>query len=111
MLDRKEKNCILDKLKDGVSLTADEWMSIMPPSVFARTIENHYDSGIRKGAEDKQNEVICRLLASGIPEEEISVVLRIKMSDVENVASSSKKEIESFSKQLRARRKSHERRL
>ena len=109
MSDDLTKKSVLEKLTEGESLTADEWMGIMPPAMFNRTIQLHYDSGKQRGAEDKQYEVIRRLLAAGMTEDEISVVLRIRESDVEYISANSKKEIDLLAKQLKARRKSRER--
>lgn len=68
----------------------------------------HWDAGIDKGRELEQEEIVCRLLASGMPAEEISVVIKIRIEDVRIIEGNNSKVIADYAKKLKARRKYRE---
>ena len=65
-----------------------------------------YDSeqnGIRK----ERTEAVCRLFASGMTAEEVSVVLCLRQEEIDDIAKWNKDKIVKYSKTLKERKKRH----
>lgn len=84
-------------------------MAIMPPHVCNTMLKNNYEAGQHSGSESKLTEVICRLLASEMSEDEISVTLCNKPDVVSDVLKYKSEVITLYAKQLKGRRKRRER--
>jgi hypothetical protein len=110
MLAFAENKTIMEKVMAGENLTPNEWMTIMPPLKFNEMLNDHYEMGKRSGTDDKRDEVICRLLAAGMSEEEVTVVLCVKADAVSEAVKHRSEIIKTYARQLKARRKSRERR-
>ena len=61
--------------------------SAMPPDRFFDHMKNLQDLAIQCGKDREQEEIVCRLLASGMPVEEIAVVLCIRADAVRIIES------------------------
>jgi len=63
----------------------------------------------KNGREDEREELVCRLIASGMPVDEISVILRIRADEIRAVEHNNANIIiPDYVKKLKARRKSRE---
>ena len=75
-------NSFFDSLKgkspSEVQAAAKELYASMPPDKFLEHISNLRDMAHNNGHEDEREELVCRLLASGMPVEEIAVILNIR---------------------------------
>ena len=100
---------IMEKIKDGERFTPQEWMDIMPPPILEKMLSFNYNAGEKAGSKATLEEAICRLLASGMSAEEISVVLCVN-PDVVNDALQEDERIKTYARQLKSRRKSRENR-
>jgi hypothetical protein len=96
-------------LNAAMSILADpakarEFLASMPFEQINRMFDMHREAGLKYGKEEYQREVICRLLASGMSAEEISVILCVKTELVTDIASRSRELVATYKKQLKGRR-------
>ena len=83
------------------------------PSLVAQLIEKVTEANTRLaregGREQEREELICRLLASGMPAEEISLILKIRVEVIRDIDEYNRSKIADYAKKLKTRRKSRER--
>ena len=77
------------------------------PKVFVEKMLETNERHARKSAQEKEREeVICRLLASGMPAEEISLILKIRIDEIRTIESNNAKEkIPEYARTYKARAK------
>lgn len=81
----------------------------VPMQVFSATLMSSIETATSNGRKDEREELICRLLASGMAVEEISIVLNLRKRDVEIIQKNHARiKIPDYAKKLKQRR---ERRL
>ena len=76
--------------------------------MFSATLMSSIQTATLNGREDEREELVCRLLASGISVEEIAIVLNLRKRDVETIQKSNIKiKIPDYTKRLKQRRERH----
>lgn len=95
---------ILSKLASGDRLNPQDMISMLTPELLERMLKRWGDDGQKSGSATKETEVICRLLASGMPECEIAIVLCAKSNVISDAAKYNKEAIAKYTKQLKGRR-------
>lgn len=81
----------------------------VPMQVFSATLMSSIETATSNCREDEREELICRLLASGMAVEEIPIVLNLRKQDVETIQKNNASiKIPDYAKKLKQRR---ERRL
>lgn len=89
---------------DGTTMSAAEKIASLPPDVIMRMLDTH----ARLAADDAQkkalDDAVCRLLASGMPVEEITTILCIKAEVVVDAEKYNNDLIAKYAKQLKGRR-------
>jgi len=85
-------------------LTAVEKIAQLPPEIVLRTCDSYREYGEARGREEYQQEAICRLLANGMPADEIAIVLCVKADIVKDIASHNRELITKYVGQLKGRR-------
>ena len=103
----KELSTIKTTSKDTLS-GATNWDDMtFSGRMAAKFLNDNTESAILTGRE--REELVCRLLASGMPAEEISVVLNIRVENIRIIESNNKSiAIPDYTKKLKARRKYRE---
>ena len=77
--------------------------------LVARFLNNNTEISVRNGREAEREELVCRLLASGMAVEEISVILNIRIENIRIMESNNAKIlIPEYDKTLKSRRKYRE---
>ena len=84
--------------------SVDKLMSSLTPELLTRMLNIESDAGKRVGESEKESEVVCRLFASGMPEDEIAIVLGIRPDAVGEYVKYNKDNIALYAKQLKGRR-------
>lgn len=83
--------------------------SAMSPERFAEQLRIDRDMAVNYGQEKEREELVCRLLASGMPAEEIAVVLCLRSGAVRLIEqNNAKTKIPKYEKKLKERRKRRE---
>ena len=83
--------------------------SAMPPDRFFEHMNNLREMAQRNGREDEREELVCRLLASGMPVEEIAVVLSLRTDAVRIIEQNNAAiKIPEYTKKLKERRRRRE---
>jgi len=78
------------------------YLATLPPDEFERR-HKHYDETLRNsGKEAMLQEVVCRLVAAGMPVEEIALVLSRRVDDVNACANDAT--VKKYAKTLKQRR-------
>jgi hypothetical protein len=89
---------------DGTAMSMAEKIKTMPPELVARTFETHGRIAEESAKKKTMNEVVCRLLASGMTAEEIVMLLYIKVEVVDAAVKIHRELIEKYAQQLKGRR-------
>lgn len=80
------------------------------PKVFVeKMLETNSRSYLQKGHNDEREELVCRLLASDMAADEVSLILKIRVDDIRIIEKHNGEKIKDYAKKLKARRKSRER--
>lgn len=83
--------------------------SAMPPERLAEHVSNMRDLAIKSGQDNEREELVCRLLANGMPVEEIAVVLCLRTEVVNMIEhNNAATKIPEYAKKLKERRKRRE---
>ena len=92
------------KTEDGTLLTIEERIAELPPALIVKAFDTH--ARIAEGIAEKKtiNDIVCRLLASGMPADEIVMTLCVKAEVVDDAAKYQKELIAKYAKQLKGRR-------
>ena len=102
-------NSVKDKTPSEVKKDYISLYSAMTPERFFEHINNQRDMAIIHGQEKEREEIVCRLLASGMSAEEIAVVLCIRAENVRIIESNNAAiKIPEYAKKLKERRKRRE---
>lgn len=81
-------------------------LSTMTPKQYTDHILNIHNKAKKEGAEEERDEIICRLLASGMNTDEIATILGIKRNYVEDIEKfNAQNKILEYAKKLQARRR------
>lgn len=81
-----------------------------PKAFVEKMLETNTRVALEKGHRDEREELVCRLLASGMYIDEISVVLKIRAEEISQIEHANPNIIADYAKKLKARRKSREER-
>ena len=105
----KELSAIKSALKDILS-GATNWEDMtFSGKLVSKMLYDNTESAMLTGREREREELVCRLLASGMSAEEISVVLNIRVENIRIIESNNKSiAIPDYAKKLKARRKYRE---
>jgi hypothetical protein len=80
----------------------DIMISIVQAGELMALIE---ENTLNRGRSQERNETVCRLLASDMSAEEVSVILKIHVNEVQEAEKYSSKKINEYAKTLKGRRK------
>lgn len=100
-------DAILNALKDW-QVNNPDGISI-PQALVTKMLETEKRASCQYGQMQEREELVCRLLASDMPAEEISLILKIRVEDIQSIERYSGVRIADYSKKLKARRKGRER--
>ena len=78
----------------------------IPKAFVEKMLELTERSALEQGHKTEREELTCRLLASGMGFEEVSLVLKIRVNEIEDIARCNQSRIENYTKTLKARRRS-----
>ena len=79
-----------------------------PLAVFSATLMSDIQIATSNGREDEREELVCRLLASGMPVEEISIVINLSKREVDMIQkNNANNKIPAYEKKLKLRRERH----
>jgi len=82
----------------------------IPRAFVEKMLETNERLARESERKKEREEIICRLLASGMPVDEISIVLKIRAEEIREIEDSNvRSKIPDYAKKLKARRKSRER--
>jgi DNA-binding CsgD family transcriptional regulator len=101
-------NGLLDNFSKmaGFDITGDT----LPKKFVEMMIETNGRHALQLGHEKEREENVCRLLASGMSVEEISLVLKIRIDEIRIIGSNNAKDkIPEYTRTYKARLKSRER--
>ena len=80
----------------------------VPMQVFSATLMSSIETATMNGREDEREELVCRLLASTMSVEEISIVLNLRKRDVEIIQKNHASiKIPDYKKKFKQRRERH----
>ena len=102
---KEQTKAYFAKLANGEQPDQQELISALTPDMLNRMLQIERDLGLKCGAEQKETEMICRLLASGMPEDEVALILCIKAAMVSDIAKAQKEQIATYAKQLKGRQR------
>ena len=106
MVEAKEQvNAFFAKLASGEQPDPQDLVSILTPDMLNRMLQMQYDAGQKIGTKHKETEIICRLLASGMPEDEVALILCVKADVVGEAAKYNKEKIATYARQLKGRQR------
>ena len=106
MIPEKEQlDTFLTKLANGEQPDPHPLVSALTPDMLNRMLRIEFDAGQKLGIEQKETEIICRLLASSMPVDEVALILCIKADVVSNAAKYNKEKIATYARQLKGRRR------
>jgi hypothetical protein len=89
-----------------------QYYSSMSPEAYCKHLKHADQSAENRGRENEQVEIICRLLASGMPAEEVATILGIRTNLVQSIERCyAATTIPKYAKKLKERRKRKERRV
>jgi hypothetical protein len=90
---------------DGTApLSIEDRIASLPPDLLVRTFDTHARIAEESAQKKTLNDVVCRLLASGMPANEIVMILCVKAQIVDEAAKYQKELIAQYAKQLKGRR-------
>jgi hypothetical protein len=79
----------------------------IPQPFVDMMLETNERAARQSGQEREREEIVCRLLASDMPVEEISVILKIRKEEIQMIQSNNAAiKIPEYAKKLKARRRS-----
>jgi len=106
MIPEKEQlDAFLTKLANGEQPDPQPLVSALTPDMLNRMLRIEFDAGRKLGTDEKETEIICRLIASGMPEGEIAVTLCVKADVVCDAAKYKKEKIATYARQLKGRQR------
>ena len=86
-----------------------ETLAAMPPDMFRRHFENIERMGYNDGSKKTREEIVCRLLASGMTAQEIAVILCVREAEIQDIERTyANDKIPEYAKKLKARRRRRE---
>jgi len=90
--------------ENGTPLSIEERVASLPPALILRTFDVHARIAENIAQKKTLNEVVCRLLASGMPAKEIAMILCVKAEIIDDARRGQKELIAKYAKQLKGRR-------
>ena len=99
------------RTEDGTMLSIEERVSSLPPALIVKAFDTHARIAEEIAKKKTLNDVVYRLLASGMLAEEIVMVLCVKAEVVDDAAKYQKELIAKYAKQLKSRRQRAKKKL
>lgn len=81
----------------------------IPKALVEKMLETNERLSRESERQKEREELVCRLLASGMPAEEVSLILKIRVEEIRDIEEYNGDRIADYAKKLKARRKSRER--
>ena len=100
----------IQSLRNRMYHREKELISTLTPEQFFARLSHNYDIGFAAGKASMQKEILCMLVADGVPVEKIALLLRIKPKKVLEIMATKQTHIEKCRKKLE-QEASHERLL
>jgi DNA-binding NarL/FixJ family response regulator len=102
-------DAILNAMKEYNQAHPDE--PAIPQALVNKMLETNERLSRQSAQEKEREELVCRLLASGMPVDEVSLILKIRKEEISMIENNNAAvRIPDYAKKLAARRKSRERR-
>jgi len=79
-----------------------------PKAFVEKMLDVTERSALEKGHNDEREEIVCRLLASGMAADDISLVLKLRADNVLAIEKQNGEKVKDYAKKLKARKKSRE---
>lgn len=98
---------LLNALKEWQIQNPDD-ISI-PQALVTKMMDTERRLSYESGQKNEREELICRLLASGMPADEISLILKIRVEEIRDIEAHNGNKVADYTKKLKARRKGRER--
>ena len=76
-----------------------------PMAIVSKMIDINKNMSFESGQHKEREENVCRLLASGMSAEDVSVVLKLRLNDIEIIERFNDDKIKDYAKKLKARQK------
>ena len=89
---------------DGTTMSIAEKIASLPPDMIMRAFDTHARLAEESAEKKALNDVVCRLLASGMPADEIVMILCVNAEVVDDSVKYQKELITKYTKQLKGRR-------
>ena len=98
----------MSSLEKQRKLSPDLSTDSIPMAVFSATLMSNIQTATSNGRGAEREELVCRLLASCMPVEEISIVLNLRKREIDMIQkNNSEIKLPEYEKQLKRRRESH----
>jgi len=98
-----------DRTPEETKKLFQETLAALPPEMFIRHIENMERMGYNSGSTKTKEEIVCRLLASGMTVQELAVILCVREAEIQDIENDyAKNKIPEYAKKLKERRKRRE---
>jgi len=79
-----------------------------PKAFVEKMLENNERAALEKGHRDEREEIVCRLIANGMSVDEVSLILKIRVDEIRDIAKYNGNRIADYARKLKARRRSRE---
>ena len=100
-----------DTTIDNSNFGFDLLSGLFPKAFVEKMLEANERLAKQSGHDNEREENVCRLLASGMPIDEISLILKIRTDEIRIIESNNVRvKIPEYARTYKARRKSRERR-
>lgn len=100
-------DAIIEAVKELLKRNPDE--PVLPKALVEKMLETNGRLARESGQNSERTELVCRLLASDMPADEISLILKLRVQEIQSIEECNEKTIADYAKKLKARRKSRER--
>ena len=98
-----------DKSPLEIQMLFQETLAALPPDVFRRHFENIERNAYKNGSDNMRDEIVCRLLASGMTVQEIALILCVREAEIQAVEHTyAENKIPEYAKKLKERQRRRE---
>ena len=105
----KHISSLLNDLKKDECPIPDPSCESLPITLVEKMLETNARLAYENGREEEREELVCRLLASDMPIEEISLVLKVRVDEIRIIQGNNEKsKIPDYAKKFKARQRNRE---
>jgi len=104
------KNNPVAAFLSGFNVDSELSGASVPIPLVEKMLKTNERLARQSGRDNEREEIVCRLLASGMPAEEIALVLKVRTDEIQIIESNNAKtKIPEYTRTYKSRRKSRER--